>query len=395
MRDESGTFRLIPYGHQDIDASDIEAVVAVLRSDWLTQGPTVGEFERQIAAYCGSRYAVAVNSGTSALHLACLAAGVGAGDAVWTTPNTFVASANCALYCGATVDFVDIDPRSYNLCPNRLEEKLARAARAGTLPKAVIPVHFSGQPCDLDALRALSAKYGFCLIEDACHAFGADYRGRPVGSGCGAGLAVFSFHPVKIITTGEGGVAVTDDEQIYRRLLLLRTHGITRDAFEVADPEAGPWYYEQQALGFNYRLTDLQAALGISQLKRATAMVARRRELAARYDRELAPLPLTVPVQDAGSRSSWHLYAIRLRLDALRKSRLEIFNALRAAGIGVNVHYIPVHLQPYFRKRGFKPGDFPLAEQYYREAITLPLYSGLTDAQQASVIETLGKVLAD
>lgn len=384
---------MIPYGHQDLDDSDIEAVVDVLRSDWLTQGPAIGEFERRVAAYCGSRHAVAVNSGTSALHLACLAAGVGPGDTVWTTPNTFVASANCALYCGATIDFVDIDPRSYNLCPNRLEDKLACAARAGNLPKAVIPVHFAGQPCDIDALRALSAKYGFCLIEDACHAFGAGYRGRPVGRGCGSGLAVFSFHPVKIITTGEGGVAVTDDERIYRKLLLLRTHGITRDGFEAADAESGPWYYEQQALGFNYRLTDLQAALGISQLKRADSMVARRRELAARYDRALASLPVTTPVQGAVGLSSWHLYVIRLHLDALRKSRLEVFNALRTAGIGVNVHYIPVHLQPYFRKRGFKPGDFPVAEQYYREAITLPLYSGLADAQQDFVIETLGGIL--
>jgi len=380
---------VIPYGHQDIDSADIDAVIEVLRSDWLTQGPTIVEFEQAVARYCGARFAVAVNSGTSALHLSCLAHGLAEGDIAWTSPNTFVASANCARYCGATVDFVDIDPISYNICPVALKKKLVNAEQEGILPKILIAVHFSGQPCDMEAIYKLSKQYGFHIIEDASHAFGAQYKSKPIGACTHSDIAVFSFHPVKIITTAEGGVAVTDSESLYRSLCLLRSHGITRDPASMVNPCEGAWYYEQIALGYNYRLPDINAALGLSQIRRADVFIRRRRDLAARYADQLTGLPLTLPAQSADSSSSWHLYVIRLHASRLTRSRREIFDNLRANNIGVNVHYIPVHMQPYYSRRGFNKGDFPEAERYYAEAISLPLFPGLTEEQQDHVIKTL------
>ena len=382
---------MIPYGRQDISEADLAAVTEVLRSDWLTQGPVVPRFEAAVAARCGAAHAVAVNSATSALHLACLALGLGPGDLLWTTPTTFVASANCGLYCGASVDFVDIDPVSYNLCPRKLEEKLRDAAARGRLPKIVIPVHLCGQPCDMAALHALAQRFGFRIIEDASHAIGARYLGETVGNCRFSDITVFSFHPVKIITTGEGGLALTNDAQLARQMTLRRSHGITREADEMSREADGPWYYEQIVLGFNYRMTELQAALGMSQLERLDGFVAYRQALAARYDRLLATLPVTLPRQAAGSESARHLYVIRLH-DADRHRA--VFEALRARGIGVNLHYTPVHLQPWFRAMGFAPGQFPQAESYAREAITLPLYATLSEAQQDEVVATLREVLA-
>lgn len=385
---------IIPYGRQDITPEDIAAVIEVLQSDWLTQGPKIPEFEAALASYCGARYAIVVSSATAALHLACIAAGLKGGDRLWTSPITFVASANCGLYCGATVDFVDIDPHTYNLSISALAAKLELAQTQGTLPKIVIPVHLAGQSCEMAALAELAQTYGFTLIEDASHAIGGQYRGRPIGCCEFSTMAVFSFHPVKIITTGEGGAILTNDPDLYQKLIRLRSHGITRDPQQMVSDSHGPWYYQQLELGFNYRMTDLQAALGLRQLQRLDLFVERRRFLAQRYHQYLADLPLTLPFQHPDTRSSWHLYIIRLKRDQIQTSHREVFEALRALGIGVNLHYIPVHTQPYYQQLGFQWGDFPNAEAYYQEAISLPLYYGLTLAQQDQVIQALKQVLA-
>ena len=380
---------MIPYGRQDISDADIQAVVNVLRSDYLTQGPAVPSFEKSIADYCGTQHAVAVNSATSALHIACLALDVGQNDTVWTTPVTFVASANCALYCGAKVDFVDIDPCTYNMSVDRLAEKLAYAEKNGNLPNVVIPVHLCGQPCDMAGIQALSQQYGFKIIEDASHAIGGKYRGEPIGNCRYSDITVFSFHPVKIITTGEGGMAMTNDAQLAKRMQLLRSHGITRDVSEMTHVPDGPWYYQQIDLGYNYRVTDLQAALGLSQMQRLDEFVAKRHAIARRYDQLLADLPVITPWQHADSYSGLHLYVIRLRLADIDKTHRQVFEALRAAGIGVNLHYIPVYRQPYYERLGFKAGHCPDAEQYYAEAISLPMYPQLTEAQQNHVVTVL------
>jgi len=380
---------MIPYGRQDINQDDIDAVVSVLKSDFLTQGPCVPAFEETVAGYCGAGHAVAVNSATSALHLACLALGVAPGDEVWTTPITFVASANCALYCGARVDFVDIDPRTYNMSPERLAEKLAHAQAAGRLPKVVIPVHLCGQPCDMAAIHELSERYGFRVIEDASHAIGGSYKGQRIGNCRYSDITVFSFHPVKIVTTAEGGMALTNNDDLAKRLRLLRSHGISRDADDMTREPDGPWYYQQLALGFNYRMTDLQGALGVSQMRRIDEFVARRHELARRYDELLAPLPVTTPWQHPDGHSGLHLYVIRLKLAATSRTRRAIFEFLRGEGVGVNVHYIPVHTQPYYQAMGFAPGDFPEAVRYYEEALSLPMFPKLSEAEQDFVVEAL------
>ncbi|MDP2431757.1 MAG: UDP-4-amino-4,6-dideoxy-N-acetyl-beta-L-altrosamine transaminase [Pseudomonadota bacterium] len=384
---------MIPYGRQDIRDEDVAAVEAVLRSDWLTQGPIVPRFEEAVAARCGAGHAVAVNSATSALHLACLALDLKPGDTLWTTPNTFVASANCGRYCGASVDFVDIEQNSLNLDPAALTAKLERAEKAGALPKIVVAVDFAGLSCEMAAIRALADRYGFRVIEDASHAIGGRYQGEAIGNCRHADITVFSFHPVKIITTGEGGMALCNDAELAERMARLRSHGIQRDVTTQA--AEGPWYYEQTELGFNYRMTDMQAALGLSQLARLDDYVAARRRLADRYDRLLAGLPLQTPRRDAAAESVWHLYVIRLDDAVLaRPGRRAVFEHLRAAGIGVNVHYIPVHLQPDYRRLGFAPGYFPVAEDYYARAITLPLYPGLSDAEQDRVVAELKEALA-
>ncbi len=380
---------MIPYGRQDISEADIQAVVDVLRSDFLTQGPQVPAFERAVKTYCGAQHAVAVNSATSALHLACIALGVGPGDIVWTTPISFVASANCALYCGAAVDFVDIDPRTYNLGLDALAAKLEKAEREGKLPKVVIPVHLAGQSCEMAGIHALAQRYGFKIIEDASHAIGGKYLDEPVGNCRYSDIAVFSFHPVKIITTAEGGMAMTNDDHLATRLGLLRSHGITRDAALMDGDSDGPWYYQQVDLGYNYRMTDMQAVLGVSQISRLHPYVRRRHEIAARYNDMLADLPVTLPWQHPDSYSAWHLYVIRLQLDRIEASHRQVFEALRSRDIMVNLHYIPVHTQPWYRKMGFKDGDFPQAEQYYREAISIPMHPSLTDAEQDFVIDVL------
>ena len=384
---------MIPYGRQDISEADIQAVVDVLRSDFLTQGPAVPAFEKTVADYCGAQHAVAVNSATSALHIACLALGVGPSDWVWTSPITFVASANCALYCGARVDFVDIDPRTYNLSVERLAEKLAQAEKSGCLPKVVIPVHLCGQPCDMVGIKALSQRYGFKIVEDASHAIGGRYRGEPIGNSRYSDVTVFSFHPVKIITTGEGGMAITNDAQLAKRMQLLRSHGITRDAADMTQEPDGPWYYQQINLGFNYRMTDFQAALGLSQMQRLDEFVAIRHAIFRRYDEHLTGLPIHTPWQHPDSYSGLHLYVIRIKLNETRRTHREIIESMRAADIGVNLHYIPVYRQPYYEGLGFKPGYCPAAEQYYAEAISLPMYPGLTEAQQEQVVDALGKAI--
>ena len=379
----------IPYGCQSIEQDDIDAVVEVLKSPWLTQGPTIPRFEAALAEHCQADFAVAVCNATAALHIACLAAGLGPGDRLWTSPNTFVASANCARYCGAEVDFVDIDPLTLNLDASLLAQKLEVAEASGHLPKVVVAVAFAGQSCDMRAIAGLSERYGFTLIEDASHAVGASYLGRPVGCGDFAAMTIFSFHPVKIITSAEGGMVLTNRPELAERLRRLRSHGITGDPAQMNVPAQGLWYYQQLELGFNYRMTDLHAALGLSQTARLDSFVARRRELAARYDRLLADLPLQLPVAQAGAESAWHLYVVRLQLEQIKVSQREVFDALRAAGIGVNLHYIPVHLQPYYREQGFKDGDFPEAERYFGEALSLPLFPLLTEEQQDYVVEQL------
>lgn len=384
----------IPYGRQEIDDSDINAVVEVLRSDFLTQGPVVPQFEQEVAGYCSASHAVAMNSATSALHIACLALGLGPGDVLWTSPVTFVASANCALYCGAQVDFVDIDSRTYNLSPVALEEKLIEAERLGRLPKIVVAVHLCGQPCDLAAIHKLAQRFGFAIIEDASHAIGGRYQDRPIGDCRFSDVTVFSFHPVKIVTSAEGGMAVTNDPALASRMSLLRSHGITRDPALMTREPDGPWYYQQVDLGYNYRMTELQGALGLSQMKRIDAYVSRRHQLARRYDEKLAKFPLTVPWQHPDGYSGLHLYVVRLNLNAIGSSHLKIFNAMQAEGIGVNLHYIPVHLQPYYERMGFRRGDYPEAEAYYSDAITIPMYPTMTEAQQDVVIDALGRALA-
>ena len=384
---------MIPYGKQDISQADIDAVVDVLRSDFLTQGPKVPEFEAKVAGHVGAKHALAVNSATSALHIACLALGLGPGDWLWTTPITFVASANCGLYCGAGVDFVDIDPDTYNLCPKKLAEKLRDAERDGKLPKVLVAVHLCGQPCDMAAIHELGQRYGFHIIEDASHAIGGKYRGEFIGSGRYSDITVFSFHPVKIVTTAEGGMALTNDDALAARMNLLRSHGITRDPGLMTHEPDGPWYYQQVDLGFNYRMTELQAALGISQMDRLDAFVTRRHELARRYDKLLAGLPVTTPWQHPDGYSGLHLYVIRLQLDKISKTHLQVFESLRQQGIGVNLHYIPVHTQPYYQKMGFHADGFPNAIAYYSDAISLPMFQGLTDEQQDHVVKILAGVL--
>ncbi|MEK6218360.1 MAG: UDP-4-amino-4,6-dideoxy-N-acetyl-beta-L-altrosamine transaminase [Psychrobacter sp.] len=386
----------IPYGRQNITDKDIDAVVNVLKSDFLTQGPKVPEFEQAIIDQCDVKYALAMNSATSALHAACLALDVGKGDIVWTTPITFVASANCALYCGATVDFVDIDPKTYNLSTQALKQKLEAAKEKGQLPKVVIPVHLCGQPCDIKGIFRLSKEYGFSIIEDASHAIGGKYEDEPIGNCQYSDITIFSFHPVKIITTAEGGVATTNNKDLAQKMDLLRSHGITRDTELMTNEPDGPWYYQQIDLGFNYRMTEMQAALGVSQIERLQSITDRRHEIAKRYNEKLANLSVTVPFQIEESYSGLHLYVIRLKLDDIKVTHLEVFNALREANIGVNLHYIPVHLQPYYQKHfGFKIGDFPEAEQYYKEAISLPLYPDLTEEQQDYIVKTLKDILKD
>jgi UDP-4-amino-4,6-dideoxy-N-acetyl-beta-L-altrosamine transaminase len=386
---------MIPYGKQDIQQSDIDAVVDVLNSDFLTQGPKVPAFEKELTDYTGAKHALAVNSATSALHIACLSLGLGKGDWLWTTPITFVASANCGLYCGANIDFVDIDPVTYNLCPLRLEEKLKHAKANGKLPKVVVPVHLCGQSCDMQAIGRLADEYGFKVIEDASHAIGGKYKDKPVGCCQFSDITVFSFHPVKIVTTAEGGVAVTNNDTLAQKMALYRTHGVTREPSLMQGDSHGDWYYQQVELGYNYRMTELQAALGVSQMQRVTQFVNARHQLAERYNKKLAELPVILPYQHEDSYSGLHLYVIRLKLSAISKTHKQVFDALRQSGIGVNVHYIPVHTQPYFQKLGFAQGDYPNAEHYYQEAISLPMFHTMTEEQQDRVVDALATVLKE
>lgn len=382
----------IPYSCQTIEEEDIAAVAAVLRSPFLTQGPEIARFEQAIADMHDAPHAIAVCNATAALHIACLALDLGPGDRLWTSPISFTASANCGLYCGATVDFVDIDPKTRNMSVDALASKLAAAEAADTLPKIVVPVDFTGLPCDMAAMRKLADRYGFALIQDASHAVGASLDGKPVG--LYADIAIFSFHPVKIVTTGEGGVAVTASAELAQKMALLRSHGITRDPEMMENPGEGGWYYEQILLGFNYRMTDLQAALGLSQLQRLPSMWQKRDERARRYDDHLADLPLHLPARANDRNSAHHLYVIEVDETRSSLTRRELFDALTAAGIGANVHYIPIHLQPHYRRLGFAPGDFPAAETYYRRAVTIPLFPRMTDEQQDRVIDCLKSALS-
>jgi len=385
---------VIPYGKQDINSADIDAVVDVLKSDYLTQGPQVPLFEQSISAYCGSNYSVAVNSATSALHISCLALGLGKDDWLWTSPNSFVASANCGLYCGAKVDFIDIDPITYNLSVEELEKKLIKAKKEGKLPKIIIPVHFAGQSCDMSKIKSLSKEFGFSIIEDASHAIGSKYLGKFVGGCQFSDITVFSFHPVKIITTAEGGLATTNCKNLAQKLRLYHSHGITRDQDLLNEKLIGPWYYEQISLGFNYRMTELQAALGISQLQRVDGFVSKRHVLKKRYDLLLENLPLILPYQSKDCYSSLHLYPVQIDIaKKVAKSRKQIFIELRENNVGVNVHYIPIHMQPYFQNLGFKKGDFPNSEVYYQSTLTLPMFSSMTSEQQDEVVTVLNKIL--
>ena len=385
---------MIPYTRQSVSDEDIEAVSEVLRSDLITQGPVTEAFEETVAQYCSARYAIAVSHGTAALHLACLALDVGAGDIVWTSPNTFVASANCALYCGAAIDFVDIDPDSYNMSVSALENKLIEARKAQQLPKVVIPVHFAGQSCDMKAIKTLSDEYGFSIIEDAAHALGGQYLNNKIGSCQYSDITIFSLHPAKIMTSGEGGLVLTNSQKLARKIRLLRTHGIEKYHELKETTTDGEWYYQQSRLGYNYRISDIQAALGLSQLKRLDEFVKKRHELAQRYNNELAGLPLMLPWQNPDTRSSWHLYVIRLNIHEINKTRKVVFEQLRSMGIGVHVHYIPVHTQPYYQNSGFQPGYFIESERYYDEALTLPLFVDLKPEEQNKIILNLTEVLS-
>ena len=382
---------MIPYGRQDISEDDIQAVVDVLKSDWLTQGPLVPKFEKAVAAYCGAQYGVAVNSATSALHIACLALGVGKGDLVWTSPITFVASANCALYCGAEVDFVDIDNRTYNMSVQALQLKLGKAKIENRLPKVVIPVHLSGQSCEMESIYALSKQYGFNIIEDASHCIGGKYKDKHIGGCEYSDITVFSFHPVKIITTGEGGMAMSNDYTLMKRMTEFRSHGIVRYANEMTKPPDGPWYYQQINLGFNYRMTDIQAALGISQLTRIDEFIEKRHAIAAKYNEVLMAHGVRLPWQHPDNYSALHLYIIRIEKKAAEFTHLEMFTKLRNAGILVNLHYIPVYQQPYYQKMGFDPANFPEAELYYSEAISIPIFPALKEDEQNTVVEIINQ----
>lgn len=384
---------MIPYGKQDINQQDIDSVVDVLNSDFLTQGPQVPAFEQALINHTGASYALAVNSATSALHIACIALGLGEGDWLWTSPITFVASANCGLYCGAQVDFVDIDPETYNMCSKRLEEKLIKAKSEGKLPKVVVPVHLCGQPCDMAAIAKLAKEYNFKVVEDASHAIGGKYQGKPIGNCEYSDITVFSFHPVKIVTTAEGGAVMTNQKALYDKMALLRSHGITRDLEQMEGESHGGWYYQQIDLGFNYRMTELQAALGVSQMKRLDDFITARHHLADRYNELLKTLPVILPYQLENTYSGLHLYVIRLQLDKLPLTHKEVFEALRGKGIGVNLHYIPVHTQPYYEKLGFSAGDFPESERYYSEAISLPIFHSMTEEQQDMVVQVLTEIL--
>ena len=384
---------MIPYGRQDINQADIDSVVNVLKSDFLTQGPQTPLFEEAVSNYCGTEYGVAVNSATSALHIACLALGLGKGDWLWTSPNSFVASANCGLYCGAKIDFVDIDPQTYNLSAEELEKKLIQAKQDDNLPKIVIPVHFSGQSCDMKKIHSLSQEYGFKIIEDASHAIGGKYLDQPIGGCQYSDITVFSFHPVKIITTAEGGLATTNDKELSERMQLFRSHGITRNSELMSKLSEGGWYYQQVDLGFNYRMTELQAALGVSQMQRLDEFVTQRHILQERYDSLLSGLPIVKPHQSQDSYSALHLYPIQIDLDSVDKGREKIFDELRQNGIGVNVHYIPIHTQPYYSQLGFRVGDFPNSESYYNRTISIPLFHTMTVEQQDEVLNVLMGVL--
>ncbi len=380
---------MIYYGKQNVNEADIKAVVDVLQSDFLTQGPVLEQFEKKVAEYCGAKYAVAVTNATSALHIACRAAGLGEGDILWTSPITFTASANCGRYCGADVDFVDIDAATYNMSVDELAKKLQKAKEDGRLPKVVVPVHLAGQSCDMKRIHELSVEYGFTVLEDASHAIGADYLDTKVGSCAYSDMAVFSFHPVKIITTGEGGMVLTNNKELYKKLCLYRSHGITRNTELMTHEADGPWYYQQIDLGYNYRMTELQAALGFSQMDRLDEFVARRRYLVDRYNELLQDLPVVTPHVLEGANPSWHLYMLRVDFSRAKLDKVQLFEEMKKRGIVLNLHYIPVHTQPYYQELGFKQGDFPQSEKYYEEIFTLPLYYGLTDEQQDDVVAAL------
>ncbi|CAK2707700.1 Spore coat protein [Vibrio crassostreae] len=384
---------MIPYGKQDISQQDIDNVVDVLKSDFLTQGPQVPAFEKALTEHTGAQYALAVNSATSALHIACLALGLGEGDWLWTTPVTFVASANCGLYCGAKVDFVDINSATYNMCPKKLEQKLITAKATGTLPKVVVPVHLCGQPCDMESIAKLAKEYGFKVIEDASHAIGGQYHEQPIGNCKYSDITVFSFHPVKIVTTAEGGAALTNQKELADKMALLRSHGITRDPEMMTEASHGGWYYQQVDLGFNYRMTELQAALGVTQMQRLDEFVAARHMLSKRYNQMLSELPLVLPYQLENTYSGLHLFVIRLKLDEISLTHKQVFDALRENGIGVNLHYIPVHTQPYYQAMGYSEGNFPESERYYQEAISLPMFHGMTEEQQNTVVRVVTEIL--
>ena len=383
---------MIPYGRQDISKDDVNAVLEVLQSDFLTQGPVVPAFEDKIKNYCGVKNAVAVNSATSALHIACLALDVGPGDRVWTSPITFVASSNCALYCGATVDFIDIDPRTFNISVNALHSKLKEAEKNGVLPKVVIPVHLTGQSCEMAEIYALSKHYGFKIIEDASHSIGGKFLGEPIGNCAFSDITIFSFHPVKIITTCEGGLATTNNNDVAQKLRLLRSHGITRDENQMENISHGAWYYEQILLGFNYRMTDIQAALGVSQMDRLDQFVVKRHELADRYNQLLKYSPLVLPLQNEDSYSSFHLYVVKYEAANGARSFKEVFEFIRGEGVGVNLHYMPVYKQPYYRRLGFSENYCTEAERYYQSALSLPMYPGLTIKDQDKVVDVLGRI---
>jgi UDP-4-amino-4,6-dideoxy-N-acetyl-beta-L-altrosamine transaminase len=386
---------MIPYGKQDITQADIDSVVGVLKSKFLTQGPQVPLFEKIVTDYCGADYGVAVTSATSALHIACLSLGLGEGDWLWTSPNSFVASANCGLYCGANVDFVDIDPKTYNMSVAELEQKLIKAKQKNKLPKVVIPVHFAGQSCDMKKIHSLGKEYGFKIIEDASHAIGGKYLDNPIGGCQSSDITVFSFHPVKIVTTAEGGLATTNSKELAEKMQLFRSHGIVRDKSLMTTKSHGIWYYEQIGLGFNYRMTELQAALGISQMKRLDEFINKRHILQKRYDDLLQYTPVIRPFQLPECHSALHLYPILIDIKKIKKSRKQVFNELRKNGIGINVHYIPIHTQPYYQQFGFKEGDFPISEAYYSRTISLPLYPGLSYKTQDKIISTVNEIMVN